>query len=313
MATPHPTTPRRPTEVVSLTARGETGYGENRSLLSDAMRRLWQDKLTMLALGILLIIALASFFAPFLTTTILRVDAEATNPDIRLLPPGTPGHLLGTDDLGRDYLARLLYGGRISLTIGVVGASITIGIGIVLGMITGYFGGIVDDVMNWVITTLDSIPVLYLLILISTVLRPSAEALILALALTGWTGGARLIRGQTLVLRNQEYIISARAIGVSSRRIMFRHVLPNLLSVTLISLAGGIGGLIIAESTLSFLKLGVSPPTPTWGNMLTNAQTHFTRGPHLAIISGLLIFITVMCLFLIGDGLRDAFDPQLKK
>lgn len=313
MANSQSASPRNAAEVVRLTANGAQWRGESRSLYGDALRRLGQDKLTLFAIGVLLIIAVAAFFAPFLTANVLGVDPEATNPDVRLLPPGTPGHFLGTDDLGRDYLARLLYGGRISLTIGFLGASITIGIGIVLGMFTGYFGGVVDDVMNWVITTLDSIPTLYLLILISTVMRPSAEALILALALTGWTGGARLIRGQTLALRNQEYILSALAVGASPLRIMFRHILPNLLSVTLISLASGIGGLIIAESTLSFLKLGVMPPTPTWGNMLTNAQQHFSRGPHLAIVSGMLIFITVLCLYLIGDGLRDAFDPQLKK
>lgn len=283
-------------------------YGE--SLLARAGRRLRKDKLTLVALTIIAVMALLALFAPVITTNILQVDPEFTNPIDRLQSPFVAGHVLGTDDLGRDYFARLLHGGRISMTIGFGGALITLMIGLTLGMVAGYYGGRVDDAMNWVITTLDSIPTLYLLILVSTLLRPSPEALIIVLALTGWTGTTRLMRGQTLAIRHLEYIMSARAIGASPWRIMFIHILPNLLSVTMISLAGGIGGLILVESTLSFLKLGVQPPTPTWGNMLSNAQQFFTRGPHLSIIAGLLIFVTVLCLYVIGDGLRDAFDPR---
>jgi peptide/nickel transport system permease protein len=283
---------------------------QNESLWARAMRRLRRDKLTLLAIGVLLTLSILSLGAPIITGSILRVDPEKTNPGQRLKPPGTPGHILGTDDLGRDYLARLLYGGRISLAIGFSSAIIILGIGIVLGMIAGYFGGRADDAMNWVITTMDSIPSLYLLILISALLHPTPEALVLVLALTGWTGGTRLIRGQTIALRNLEYILAAKSIGADAWRIMFVHILPNLLSVTMISLASGIGGLILVESTLSYLKLGVQPPTPTWGNMLSNAQQFFGRGPHLAIISGVLIVVTVLCLYVIGDGLRDAFDPR---
>ncbi|MEP7286785.1 MAG: ABC transporter permease [Chloroflexota bacterium] len=282
----------------------------SQSLVSKAMGRLWRDKLTLAALTVIVIMSLLAIFAPLITAYILHVDPEATNPSIRLQPVGTPDHLLGTDDLGRDYLARLLYGGRISLAIGFSGSIITLAIGILFGMVAGYYGGWIDDLMNWVVTTVDSIPTLYLLILISALLHPSPEALVLVLALTGWTGGTRLIRGQTIALRNLDYITSAQSLGATPWRIMFVHILPNLLSVTMISLATGIGGLILAESSLSYLKLGVQPPTPTWGNMLSNAQQFFVRGPHLAVISGLLIFVTVLCLYVIGDGLRDAFDPQ---
>jgi peptide/nickel transport system permease protein len=178
-------------------------------------------------------------------------------------------------------------------------------------VVTGYFGGVVDDIMNWIIVTLDSIPSLYLLIIVSALFRPSAEALIIVLALVGWTGTTRLIRGETFAIRGQEYVIGARAVGASPWQIMFAHILPNLISVTAISLAGGIGSLILAESALSFLNIGVQPPTPTWGNMLSNAQQFFVRGPHLVLLPGLLIFITVLCLYIIGDGLRDAFDPKV--
>jgi peptide/nickel transport system permease protein len=279
------------------------------SLVSRALKQLRRDRTTQAALAVIGIMVLLAILAPVITS-ILQINPERTNPTERLMAPGTPGHLLGTDDLGRDYFARLLYGARVSFAIGFFGSVITLVIGMVIGVVTGYYGGWVDDAVNWVITTLDSIPSIYLLILLSALLRPSAEVLVLLLALTGWTGFTRLIRGQTFKLRNQEYIASAEAIGASSWRIMFVHIMPNLLSLTVISLAGGIAGLILAESVLSFLGLGVQPPTPTWGNMLTNARLFFKTGPHLAVISGLLIFITVFCLYIIGDGLRDAFDPQ---
>lgn len=283
-------------------------YGD--SLWDRARRHILHDRLTLVALIVVFIMSMLSLFAAPISAYILHVDPNRTNPAERLMPPNTPGHILGTDDLGRDYLSRLLYGGQISLAIGFSGAIITLAIGLTLGMLTGYYGGRVDDIMNWIITTLDSIPSLYLLILLSSLLRPGPEALVLLLALTGWTGSVRLIRGQTIMLRHREYILGARAIGATVWRILFFHIMPNLLSITLISLASGVGGLIVSESTLSFLNLGVQPPTPTWGNMLSNADRFFSTGPHLAIISGLLIFTVVLCLYIIGDGLRDAFDPR---
>jgi peptide/nickel transport system permease protein len=298
--------------VVRLDSNETEPIYRSESLWQRALRRLRKDKLTLIAMFIIAIMSMLALFAPVITEYILRVDPEATNPSVRLLPPFSPGHILGTDDLGRDYAARLLYGGRISLAIGFSGAFLTLGIGIVAGLVTGFFGGIVDDIMNWFITTLDSIPSIYLLLLLSSVLQRSAFTLVLVISLIGWTGVARLIRGQTIAIRDLDYVQSARAMGASSWRIMFNHILPNTLSLAFLSLATSIGGLILTESTLSYLKLGVQPPTPTWGNMLTNAQQFFSRGPHMATISGLLIFITVLCLFVIGDGLRDAFDPTIQ-
>jgi len=265
----------------------------------------------MIALVTIIILSLLSILAPLITDQVLHVDPNRTNSDGRFLPIGTPGHLLGTDDLGRDHLARLLHAGRVSLGIGFAGATLTLIIGLFFGTITGYFGGLVDDIMNWVITTLDSIPSLYLLLIIAAILSPSAEALIIVLALVGWTTTTRLIRGETFTIREREYIISARAIGASPWRIMFVHILPNLVSVTAISLANGIGNLILVESALSFLNVGVQPPTATWGNMLTNSQSYFTLGGHLVVLPGLLIVVTVLCLYIIGDGVRDAFDPTM--
>jgi peptide/nickel transport system permease protein len=257
------------------------------------------------------VLSVISVLAPLITDNLLQVNPNHTDASERFLPVGAPGHVLGTDDLGRDHLGRLLHAGRISLGIGFAGAGLTLAIGLFLGVVTGYYGGTVDDVMNWVITTLDSIPSLYLLLIVSAILSPSAEALVVVLALIGWTGTTRLIRGETLALREREYIISARAVGASSWRIMFIHILPNLVSITAISLATSIGNLILIESALSFLNVGVQPPTPTWGNMLSNAQQFFTLGGHLVVLPGVLIVLTVLCLYVIGDGVRDAFDPTL--
>jgi peptide/nickel transport system permease protein len=302
----------RTKDVASLDIERSPEDYKGDSIWARALRKLRRSYLTQIAMLVMAIIAIMALFAPQITEHILRTDPVATNPQLRLLPPGSPGHILGTDDLGRDYAARLLYGGRISLAIGVSAAVMTLMIGVVFGMIAGYYGGFIDDAMNWVITTLDSIPIIYLLILISALLQPSPEALVLVITLTGWTGGTRLIRGQAIALRNTDYVMSARALGATPWRIMFVHILPNLLSIIMISLAGGVGGVILGESALSFLKLGVQPPTPTWGNMLADAQRFFERGPHLAVVSGVMIFVTVLCLYIIGDGLRDAFDVRLQ-
>lgn len=303
--------------VVSLQSKDDYGVGQ--SLTQLALRRLRRDKLTLLAIGIVLTFAVLSVLAPFIETQILQVNYTRTNADKTFLPPGSPGHVLGTDDLGRDHLIRLLYAGQVSLGIAFFAAVLSLGIGLSLGVITGFYGGIVDDFVNWIITTLTSIPSLFLLLIISAVVLQNPNlvnsflsgpfSLVIILGLLGWTGTTRLVRGETLSIREREFIISARAIGASPWRIMFSHIVPNLFSVVVITLALDIGALILTESALSFLGLGVRPPTPTWGNMLSDAQQYFTRGVHLVIFPGLLITTTVLCLYVIGDGIRDAFDP----
>ncbi len=221
---------------------------------------------------------------------------------------GSPGHLLGTDNLGRDHLARLLYAGQVSLFIGFLSGVLSLAIGVTLGIITGYLGGIIDDLVVWVITTLNSIPGLVLLIVISAVFSPNAITLIFLLAFLTRTATTRLVRGETLSIRSREYIVSAQALGASSMRIMLVHILPNVFSLTIVTLAINIGTMILIESALSFLGLGVQPPTATWGNMLSKSR-EFLAQPHLVIFPGSLITIVVLCLYIIGDGLHDAFDP----
>jgi len=226
-------------------------------------------------------------------------------------PEKTHFYPLGADDLGRDQLARLLYAGRISLKIGFVAGFLSIIIGISLGIMTGFFGGIVDDIIIWLVTTINSIPFFFTILIVSAILSPDENSLILVLGFLGWTGTTRLVRGEAISLREREYIVSARAMGASNFRIMFRHILPNLISVIVINLAIDIGVLILIEASLSFLAVGVKPPTPTWGNMLTNSQQFFRFGPHLVFWPGFMIFVTVLCLYVLGDGVRDAFDPTL--
>ena len=223
-----------------------------------------------------------------------------------------PRRVLGTDDLGRDQFARLLFGGQVSLGIAFSAALIAATIGITIGILTGFYGGLLDDGVNWVITTISSLPTLLLLLIIIAVTKPGPPVLIAVLGLLGWFGVARLVRGETFSIRAREYVVSARSIGAPVSRIMLVHILPNLLSVVMIALALNIGGLILTESALSYLGFGINPPTPSWGNMLSNSQTFFTKGVHLLVVPGLLITITVLCLYVIGDGLRDAFDPTLK-
>lgn len=278
------------------------------SLWSKGLRRLRRDKLTMAAIIVLLIITVLSILAPVISNA-LDLNPNTSNTAMRLLPFGSPGHPFGTDHLGRDLLGRMLYAGQISLSIGFLSSILIMFIGTVVGMVTGYQGGLVDDVMTWIITTLDSLPQLYLLIAVSALLRPSPEALIIVIALTSWTGSARLIRGQTVALRGLDYITASKALGAPDRRIIFQHILPNLISVLAISISIGVGGVILAESALSFLNLGVPTSTPTWGNILADSQSHFRQAAHMLLIPGITIFVTVLCTYVVGDGLRDAFDP----
>jgi peptide/nickel transport system permease protein len=278
--------------------------------MQRALMRLRKDKLTQGALGVLFLLVIITFGAPVITS-IMGVSFETENLQKIYAAPDSV-NILGTDDKGRDHFARLLYGGQVSLSIAFSAAILAITIGVTLGMITGYFGGIVDDLLIWFITTLNSIPSLFLLLIIASILRPTPIVFIGVLGFLGWTGIMRLVRGETLALREREYIVAARAMGASDVRIMFRHILPNLISLVVISLAIDIGALILTESALSFLGFGVQPPIPTWGNMLSESQDFFRRAPHLVFGPGILIMTTVLCLYLIGDGLRDALDPTTR-
>jgi peptide/nickel transport system permease protein len=318
---------------------------KSQSYWGIAFSSLRRDKLTLVALAFILSLALLALLAPPLSNLLVGVGPNDTNPDNALAQPylgpylkwhlgldittaprmlresESVTHWLGADQLGRDQLVRLLYGGRVSLTIAFVAAFITVVLGVSAGMIAGYFGGRIDDVFMWFINTMDSIPGIYLLIIVSAIFKPNPTTLILFLGLLGWYQTARLIRGNVFKVRELDYILAARTLGARARRIMFQHVLPNSIPIIVVNMAIDIGNLILVESALSFLGLGIQPPTASWGSMLDRAQNLlFLRDPatgapialHLIIAPGILITLTVLALYLIGDGLRDALDPTMK-
>lgn len=222
-------------------------------------------------------------------------------------------HWMGTDEAGRDVLTRGLYGGRISLRIGIYVATITMTLGVIMGLISGYYAAtIIDDIINAIILTLDSVPLLFLLIILSRIFQPGPEGLALLLGIFSWMGISRLIRGQIFSVRERDYVLASRAVGTSSWGIMFRHILPNISNIVIVSAVFEIAGAIIAEASLSYLGVGIGPPLASWGNMMQGSLGNFTDSPWLVVTPGFFIFITTLAIFLLGDGLRDALDPMLR-
>ena len=281
-----------------------------RTLWQNAVRHILRDKLTLTAMLVLGIMTLLCILGPPVVENVLELDVNRVDIPSKFLSPGAEGHILGTDHLGRDQLIRLLYGGRVSLAIAYSASFMTILIGVALGLIAGYYGGRVDDLITWAVTTLSSVPALFLLLIAAAFWTPSAELLIIILALLGWIGTCRLVRGEVLSLKEHEYILAARAVGVSNFRLLVHHILPNVLPIVIVTMTIIAGNLILVESGLSFLGVGVQAPTPTWGNMLTDSRSYFNIGTHLVIWPGILIMVTVLCFYLLGDGLRDALDPR---
>jgi len=301
-----------PTTVESLDEFLETtASAEPLTFGKIAIRRLLRDRLTIAAILVLGILVVLSILAGVISTHVLHWDPNSTDLMVTFQTPSST-HLLGTDQLGRDQLTRLLFGGRVSLAIGFSGSLIAMTLGVFIGITAGFFGGIVDDLIMFFINTLQSIPTLFLLLIIVALFSPSAIWLTMIFGFLGWMNVSRIVRGEVFSVRERDYVIAARALGSSELTIMLRHILPNIIPIVIIIAARDIGTLILSESALSFLGLGIQPPTATWGNMLSKAQQYFILGPHLVIFPGLLITITVLSLYLVGDGLRDALDPRLK-
>lgn len=231
----------------------------------------------------------------------------------RRLEGPSPGHPLGLDDLGRDVLSRVVYGARVSLRVGFSVVVITSIIGILLGAIAGYFGGKIDTVIMRLSDMLLAFPGILLAIALVAVLGPSINNVILALSVIGWVSYARLVRGQVLKVRQMEFVTAAEALGARSPRVIFKHLLPNVLSPVIVMATLGLAGAILAEASLSFLGLGVQPPTPSWGAMLTTGRQYLGLANHLAIYPGIAIMLAVMGLNFLGDGLIDALDPKYRK
>ncbi|MBI3980058.1 MAG: ABC transporter permease [Chloroflexi bacterium] len=291
------------------------GRRVSRGLWADAFRRLWHDRVTVVSFVVLFVLVVLAAAAELLSTQLFRYGFTQQNLLNNYAPPdlSKPAFWLGGDELGRSQIVRLLYGARISLAVGFGAAFLNLTLGITLGLASGYFRGWFDDLVQFVITTLNSIPAIYLLLIIAVLFSPGPLQLVIILGLLNWPGITLFVRGQTLSLREREFVTAAHVLGARDRRIMFQHILPNVLPLCFILSAIDIGGIILVESALSFLGLGILPPTPSWGNMLTNAASNLSRGPWLVYGPGAAIFVTVLCLYLIGDGLRDALDPKQKR
>jgi peptide/nickel transport system permease protein len=260
--------------------------------------------MSRLGAAIILIAVLAATIGPM----VVPYDPAAQELALRLEGP-TGFHWFGLDELGRDILARVLAGARISLLVGLVVVSVSATVGIGLGAVAGYFGGYVDEAISRVIDILLAFPGLLLAIALVAVLGPNLRNVVLALTLIGWVGYARLVRGQVLRAREFDYVQAARALGATTPRILVRHVIPSALPAVTVQATLGMGGAILAEAALSFLGLGVQPPTPSWGTMLSYGKAHLLDAPHLTIFPGLAIAVLVLGFNFLGDGLRDALDP----
>jgi peptide/nickel transport system permease protein len=257
-------------------------------------------------------IVVTAVLAAILGPAIVPFDPSDQELALRLSGP-TGMHWFGLDELGRDIFARVLAGARISLLVGLVVVGVSSTVGIALGAIAGYFGGRIDEAISRVMDILLAFPGLLLAIAMVAVLGPSLTNVILALALIGWVGYARLVRGQVLRAREFEFVQAARALGATTPRILTRHIVPTALPAVTVQATLGMGGAILAEASLSFLGLGVQPPTPSWGTMLSYGKAHLLEAPHLTIFPGIAIAVLVLGFNFLGDGLRDALDPATSR
>jgi peptide/nickel transport system permease protein len=267
-------------------------------------RRFRRSKLALIALAYVGVVAIIALLAPSIAG-----DPNAVDLASRLRPPDHT-HRLGTDDLGRDVLSRVIHGARVSLTVGFTATLISLLIGSLLGALAGYYGGVADWIVSRLIEIVLCFPFLLLVLGIVALFRPSFITIMIALGLTSWTTEARFIRGEFLRIRDMEFAQAARASGARDSRIIFRHLLPNAFAPVLVSASFGVASAILIESALSFLGMGVPPPTATWGNILFSAEQHLEYAWWLAVFPGIAIFLTVAAFNIIGDRVRDALDPR---
>ncbi len=275
------------------------------SFTSQTLHYLLKNKLAVVGGILVLTVFVLSILAP------LVAPYNPSKIDIKNILAGPNGsHLLGTDDLGRDVLSRMLWGGRISLEVGFVAVGIATIIGVILGSLAGYYGGWVDSIVMRAVDIMLSIPTIFLVLAVIAILEPSIINIMIVIGLTSWMEPARLIRAEFISLKEREFVLAAKAIGATDRRIMTRHILPNGLSPILVSATMGIGGAILVESALSFLGLGVQPPTPSWGSLLSAGKDNIEIAWWLSAFPGLAILVTVLGYNLLGEGIRDALDPR---
>ena len=269
------------------------------------LRRITKHNLALVGLIILVPMFLCAVLAPLIS------PHDPVEPDLKNILTGpTWSHPFGTDTLGRDVFSRVIYGSRISLLVGFVSVGIATLIGIMIGAVSGYSGGIIDELIMRFVDLMMCFPTFFLILAVIALLEPSIWNIMIVIGLTNWMGIARLVRAEILSIKGKEYVLAAKAMGFPRRRIIFGHVLPNALSPVYVVATLGIGGAILTESALSFLGIGVQPPTPSWGNILTQAKDNIEVAWWLSLYPGLAIFLTVMGYNLLGEGFRDVFDPR---
>jgi ABC-type dipeptide/oligopeptide/nickel transport system permease subunit len=298
-----------PAELTGIAA----GRRESAEVQPATWRRLLRLRWGVAAAGVLMLIVASAAFAPWLAPH----DPLAVDIRHRLSPPawmdgGTAEHVLGTDQVGRDLLARMIYGGRVSLVVGVVSVLVSATIGVLLGLGAGYLGGNADWTIMALINVMLTFPFVLLALAVIAVLGPSLTNMIIVLGVAGWPIYARVVRAETLAIREREFVLAGRALGMSHLRLVFRQILPNLMSVIVVIATLQVAQVIILESFLSFLGLGVQPPTPAWGNMLGEGRLYMLNSWWIATFPGLAIFLTTLVINLMGNALRDWLDPHLK-
>jgi peptide/nickel transport system permease protein len=270
-------------------------------------KNLFKNKAAIIGLSIILFLLLCAIFAPLITS--YEYDEQELK---NMLQSPSREHLFGTDEFGRDLFTRVIYGTRVSLQIGFIAVGISMIIGVVLGAIAGYYGGIIDHVISGITDIAWAFPTTLLAIAIMATLGPSLFNVLISVALVYWSGYARLVRGQFLSLKEQEFIEAARALGYSNLRIIFRHILPNAIAPVIVLTTLSIPQAIIVESSLSFLGLGAQPPTPSWGSIMNSGRAYLLEAPWVALFPGLMIALIVLGFNLFGDSLRDTLDPRLR-
>jgi len=283
---------------------------EQKALVSpnrQIINRFKKNKPAVFGLIIVLILVIVAIFAPF----IAPYPYDKVNYKESLKPPSAK-HWLGTDLLGRDVFSRIVYGSRVSLEVGIIAVAISVTIGVTLGLISGYFGGWIDALIMRLVDITYSFPFLLFAIAIMTILGPGLINVFIAIGIINWAWFARVTRGSVLSAKEQEYVLAAVAMGASPLRIMFKHIMPNVIAPVIVGTALNSGYAILAEAALSFLGIGVQPPYPSWGLMLSDVRNYITTAPWMTIYPGLAIALTVLGFILLGNGLRDAIDPRMK-
>jgi peptide/nickel transport system permease protein len=290
------------------------------SYWSESWERLRHNRVGMSAGAVVVVMVAIALAAPLLATYVIHHNPYSIDLSATFSTPGR-AHWLGTDEAGRDTLTRLMYGAQVTLTVAFLAVAVALVVGGTVGLVAGFYGGWIDNLLMRFVDVLLSIPAIYLLILL-TILQPKIGPVLLStsdprslaviIAVVGWGGLSRLVRGEVLSVKNREFMLATRSIGASDLRLLTRHLLPNVLAVMIVAASLNVGAVIITESILDFIGLGIQPPIASWGNMLTNSQTYFYHSIWLVMLPGALIFITVLAMNIFGNALRDAFDPRLK-